>query len=108
MLVIAKIGCADMVWLPGSGTKSNYQMLKELPRTKVGGNIEYYTIVAEWQPPPTGIGPEAVQDLEDLHFRMGPEYLPEGSFLGRWLRGATVPMMVVEPQSLGQTEARPV
>ena len=81
-MVVAKKGYVDVVWLPGHGQKNNDELLRELPRTKVGGDIEYYTIVAEWQPPSPNITPGKAQDMEDLHYRTGPAYLPKGSFRG--------------------------
>ena len=97
VMVVAKIGYVDTVWLPGHGQKSNDQILCELPRTKVGGSVEYYAIVAEWQPPPHDATPDRIQDMEDLHYRMGPAYLPKGSFLGQWVNDGIVPSLVSEP-----------
>ena len=87
VIVVAKKGYVDVVWLPGHGQKSNDQILRELPRTKFGGDTEYYTIVAEWQPPSPNIPPGRIQDMEDL----------EGSFLGEWLNERNIPLLVDEP-----------
>ena len=65
-MVVAKKGYVDVVWLLGHGQKNNDQLLRELPRTKVGGDIEYITIVAEWQPPSHTITQGRIQDMEDL------------------------------------------
>ena len=86
-----------MVWSLGHGQKNNDQLLCELPRTKVGGDIEYYTIIAEWQPPSNTITQKRVQEMEDLHYRMAPAYLLVGSFLGEWLNGRDIPSLIDEP-----------
>ena len=97
VMVVAEKGYSDVVWLHGHGPKHNNQLLRELPRTKIGSNIEHYTIIAEWQPPSQDIKQAEIQQMEDLHYRMGPMYLPKGSCLGEWLNGRDIPSLIDIP-----------
>ena len=104
VMVVAKKGYVDTIWMFGHGEKSNDQMLRDLPRVKIGSDAEYYTVVAERDPLHANVAPDQTQGMEDLHVRMGPAYLLEGSFMTEWRKGRRVPALTANPHETKRDE----